>query len=76
MHRDLRPSSARTSLSPVDSSATSTPILPRPSPMELWTYWPITPSDTLSAAARRSVMFSPMVAMALAMASPTVPPPG
>ena len=30
----------------------------------------------MQAAARRSVMFSPMVAMALAIASATVPPPG
>ena len=64
-------------LSPVDSSATMTPILPRPSPIELCTYWPMTPAGHASAAARRRVMFSPMVAMALAMASATEPsPPG
>jgi hypothetical protein len=35
-----------------------------------------TPSATFSAAARRSVRFSPMVATALVIASATVPPPG
>ena len=57
---------------PVNSSATITPILPKPSVTALCTYEPIAPLPTDSAAARRNVMFSPILAIVSEIDSETV----
>ena len=72
MHRHLAAERVNSSALPVDSSATITPILPRPSMTELCTYLPIAPLPTDSDAARRSVMFSPILAIVSAIDSATV----
>ena len=77
MHGDLAASVASTSLSPFDSSATMTRDLAEAvGNLRMHIAADDAASRPLSAAARRRVMFSPMVAIALVTASATVPPAG
>ena len=67
------PMSCSASALPALSSATSTPIRPRPGAAALWTYGATTPSRTDTKADRRKLMCSPVLAVRRAITSRYAP---